>query len=75
VTAQLTPNVNTSAQLAVTRNDDFLQFDGFGPAPWAVTGTLRLRPFPNIGLQVSRGYAFDWGGVRWIPRWSIAITP
>ncbi|MGD1066033.1 MAG: hypothetical protein ABR975_04390 [Vulcanimicrobiaceae bacterium] len=75
VTAQLTPNVNTSAQLAVTRNDDFLQFGGFGPAPWAVTGTLRLRPFPNIGLQVSRGYAFDWGGVRWIPRWSIAITP
>jgi len=75
VTAQLTPNVNTSAQLAVTRSDDFLQFDGIGPPPWTVTGTLRMRPFPNFGIQLSRSYAFDWGGVRWVPRWSISITP
>ena len=75
ITAQFTPNVNTSAQLAVTRNDDFLQFDGIGPPPWSVTGTLRLRPFPNVGLELARGYEFAWGNVRWVPRWSIAVTP
>jgi hypothetical protein len=72
---QVTPDINTSYRLTVTRTADFPQFDGFGRPVWEVRGDVRFRPFPNIGLDVGRAYDFGWGGTRWQPRWSFAITP
>lgn len=72
---QITPDINTSYRFSVVHTSDFPQFDGFGRPVWEVRGDIRFRPFPNIGLDVGRAYDFDWGGTRWQPRWSFAITP
>ncbi len=72
---QLTPNVNTALRLAVHHYADFPQFHGYGRPDWSLETDARLRPFPNIGLQVGRAYDFGWGGYRWVPRWTFAITP
>ena len=63
---QFTPN-GTSLRVAVTHTADFPQFNGFGRPQWEVRGSARFRPFPNIGLDVSRAYDFAWGGTRWQP--------
>jgi len=72
---QFTPNGNTSYRLTVTHAADFPQFRGFGRPQWEARGDVKFRPFPNIGIDVGRAYDFDWGGMRWQPRWSFAITP
>lgn len=75
VDLQITPDPNTSYRVSVVHTSDFPQFDGFGRPVWEVRGDVRFRPFPNIGLDVGRAYDFAWGGTRWEPRWSFAITP
>ncbi len=75
VDLQVTPDPNTAYRLSVVHTSDFPQFDGFGRPVWEVRGDVRFRPFPNIGLDVGRAYDFAWGGTRWQPRWSFAITP
>jgi hypothetical protein len=75
VDLQITPDSNTAYRLSVVHTSDFPQFDGFGRPEWEVRGDVRFRPFPNIGLDIGRAYDFAWGGVRWQPRWSFAITP
>jgi hypothetical protein len=72
---QFTPNGNTSYRLTVTHASDFPQFQGFGRPQWEARGDVKFRPFPNIGIDVGRAYDFAWGGTRWQPRWSFAITP
>ena len=72
---QFTPNGNTSYRLTVTHAADFPQFGGFGRPQWEARADVKFRPFPNIGIDVGRAYDFDWGGMRWQPRWSFAITP
>jgi hypothetical protein len=72
---QFTPNGNTSYRLTVTHTADFPQFQGFGRPQWEARADLKFRPFPNIGIDVGRAYDFAWGGTRWQPRWSFAITP
>jgi hypothetical protein len=74
---QFTPEPNTTLRLSAIHTSDFPQFNGFPfdrPA-WEVRGDARFRPFPNIGLDVGRAYDFGWGGRRWVPRWTFAITP
>ncbi|MEA2666951.1 MAG: hypothetical protein QOI11_3895 [Candidatus Eremiobacteraeota bacterium] len=75
VALQLTPNLNTALRVAVHHYADFPQFHGYGRPQWSLETDARLRPFPNIGLQVGRAYDFGWGGYRWVPRWTFAITP
>ena len=72
---QFTPNPNTSFRLSVVHTADFPQYRGFGRPQWEARADVRFRPFPNIGLDVGRAYDFAWGGTRWAPRWSFAITP
>jgi hypothetical protein len=75
LTAQLTPNPNTTLRVSIAHNADFPQFHGYGLPAWAMSADARFRPFPNIGLDVGRSYEFDWGGTRWLPRWNFAVTP
>ncbi|MEA2687989.1 MAG: hypothetical protein QOD51_596, partial [Candidatus Eremiobacteraeota bacterium] len=70
-----TPNGNTSLRLSVVHTADFPQYRGFGRPQWEARTDVRFRPFPNIGLDIGRAYDFAWGGTRWLPRWSFAITP
>ena len=72
---QLTPDPNTSVRVGVTHHTDFPQFHGWGFPQWELRTDARFRPFPNIGVDVGRAYDFAWGGTRWVPRWSFAITP
>jgi hypothetical protein len=72
---QFTPNSSTSYRLTVTHSADFPQYRGFGRPQWEARGDVKFRPFRNIGIDVGRAYDFDWGGMRWQPRWSFAITP
>jgi len=77
VSLQFTPEPNTALRLSVTHTNDFPQFNGFPldrPA-WEVRTDARFRPFPNVGVDVGRAYDFAWGGRRWLPRWTFAITP
>ncbi len=75
VDLQYTPNINTTLRVSAIHTSDFPQFDGFGRPVWALRADARFRPFPNIGLDLGREYDFAWGGTRWLPRWSFAITP
>jgi hypothetical protein len=72
---QFTPNGSSSYRLTVTHTADFPQFGGYGRPQWEARADVKLRPFPNIGIDVGRAYDFAWGGTRWQPRWSFAITP
>ncbi|HEY0615577.1 MAG TPA: hypothetical protein VGC96_13080 [Candidatus Elarobacter sp.] len=74
---QYTPEPNTSLRLSVIHTGDFPQFNGypFDRPAWEVRGEARFRPFRNVGLDVGRAYDFGWGGRRWVPRWTFAITP
>lgn len=72
---QFTPNGATSVRLSVFHTSDFPQFEGFGRPQWEARTDVKFRPFPNIGIDVGRAYDFAWGGTRWVPRWSFAITP
>jgi hypothetical protein len=69
------PNTTTSVRVSLRHASDFLQFDGYGRPLWEVRGDVRFRPFPNVGLAFGRTYDFGWGGRRWTPGWSFAITP
>jgi hypothetical protein len=69
------PNTTTSVRLSVRHANDFFQFDGLGRPLWEVRTDARFRPFPNVGIALGRTYDFGWGGQRWIPGWSFAITP
>ena len=71
---QFTP-ANASYRLSVFHTADFPQQNGFGRPQWEARADVKFRPFPNIGLDVGRAYDFAWGGTRWVPRWSFAITP
>jgi hypothetical protein len=72
---QFTPRGSTSFRLGVTHTADFPQFNGYGRPQWEARADARFRPFPNVGIDVGRAYDFAWGGTRWQPRWSFAITP
>jgi hypothetical protein len=72
---QFTPNGSTSFRVSVFHTADFPQDNGFGRPKWEARADVKFRPFPNIGLDVGRAYDFAWGGARWVPRWSFAITP
>ena len=74
-TVQVTPDTNTSLRVAVARAAAFPQYHGYGPPPWEVRWEARLRPFHNFGIDIGRAYDFAWGGTRWVPRWTFAITP
>jgi len=69
------PANSTSVRLSFRHADDFYQFDGLGRPPWEVRLDAQFRPFPNIGMAFGRSYDFGWGGTRWVPGWSFAITP
>ncbi len=77
VDLQFTPrrDGNTAYRLSVIHTADFPQFNGYGRPQWEARGDVRFRPFPNVGIDVGRVYDFAWGGTRWQPRWSFAITP
>ena len=72
---QLTPEPTTSLRFQLTHHQDFPQFHGWGFPQWELRGDARFRPFPNFGIDVGRAYDFAWGGTRWVPRWTFAITP
>jgi len=69
------PSTTTSVRLSIRHTDDFFQFDGIGRPPWEVHADAQFRPFPNVGVAFGRSYDFGWGGRRWLPGWSFAITP
>ncbi len=77
VDLQFTPNraSSTAFRLSVIHTADFPQFNGYGRPQWEARADAKFRPFPNVGIDVGRVYDFAWGGTRWQPRWSFAITP
>ncbi len=68
------PNGLTSLHITVAQANDFPQFHGYGRPPWTVSLDARVRPLPNIGLDISRSYFFDWDGQRF-SRWYLSILP
>lgn len=77
VDLQYIPNRSgsTAFRLSVIHTADFPQYNGYGRPQWEARADARFRPFPNVGIDVGRVYDFAWGGTRWQPRWSFAITP
>ena len=69
------PASSTSLRLSARHADDFYQFDGIGRPLWELRLDAQFRPFPNVGIALGRSYDFGWGGRRWLPGWSFAITP
>lgn len=65
----------TAYRLSVVHTADFPQFHGYGRPEWEARADVKFRPFPNVGIDIGRAYDFAWGGTRWQPRWSFAITP
>jgi hypothetical protein len=72
--ASYTPAPNTSFRATAVYATDFPQFHGFGRPPLEVGFDARFRPFPNIGIDIGRGYEFDWGGRRFT-QWTFSILP
>lgn len=68
------PGANTSLRMTAAYATDFPQFHGFGRPPLEMRFDARFRPLPNIGLDIGRGYDFDWAGRRFT-RWSFSILP
>lgn len=69
------PTSSTSLRVSARHADDFFQFDGLGRPLWELRFDAQFRPFPNVGIALGRSYDFGWGGMRWVPGWSFAITP
>jgi hypothetical protein len=65
---------NTSLRATAIYAADFPQFHGFGRPPLEFNFDARFRPFPNIGIDIGRGYEFDWGGRRFT-QWTFSILP
>ena len=65
---------NTSLHLFLAHANDFPQFHGYGRAPYLVSFDARLRPLPNIGIDVGRSYYFGWGGRRF-SQWTFSVLP
>jgi len=72
--AYYAPRPDTSLRLTLATADDFPQFHGYGRAPDALSFDLRLRPLPNVGIDLGRGDQFGWGGQRYT-EWTFAVLP
>ncbi|MFN2459922.1 MAG: hypothetical protein ABR591_04475 [Candidatus Velthaea sp.] len=72
--AFLTPAPNTSVRVTAAYATDFPQFHGFGRPPLELRFDARFRPLPNVGIDVGRGYDFDWAGRRFT-RWTFSVLP
>jgi len=72
--AYYAPRPDTSLRLTLATADDFPQFHGTGRAPEALSFDLRLRPLPNVGIDLGRGDQFGWGGQRYT-EWTFAVLP
>jgi hypothetical protein len=68
------PRPDTSLRVTLATAQDFPQFHGYGRAPATLSFDLRLRPLPNIGLDIGRGDQFNWGGQRYT-EWSFSVLP
>jgi hypothetical protein len=64
-----------SAQLYLTRSNDFPQFHGFGRPPYYATLDVTQRLGNTFRLDLARSYAFGWNGQHFIPQYSISISP
>ena len=50
-------------------------YDAFtGASSEALSFDLRLRPLPNVGIDLGRGDQFGWGGQRYT-EWTFAVLP
>jgi hypothetical protein len=74
VDTSYSPNGFTSIRLTYTHTDDFPQFHGYGRPLDELSYDARLRPLPNIGVDVARSYYFGWGGQRF-SQWTLSILP
>jgi len=45
----------------------------FGQPPYDLTADVRMRLTPTMSLDVSRTYYFNFGGMRWSPRFVIQV--
>jgi hypothetical protein len=72
---QLVTSPTTTYRLTLAHTNDFPQFHGFGRPQNEVNLDVRFRLAPNIGIDVGRGYAFDWAGTRWVPQWQFSVLP
>jgi hypothetical protein len=72
--AYYAPRPDTSLRLTLATANDFPQFHGYGRAPDFLSFDLRLRPLPNVGIDLGRGDQFGWGGQRYT-EWTFAVLP
>lgn len=72
---QFAPNPATSLRVSLRASRDFPQFDGFGRPPYEAHADLRFKPVRNLSVTAGRSYDFGWAGVRWVPTWSLGLTP
>jgi len=64
-----------AVQLYLYRYDDFPQFHGFGRPPYYATLDVTQRLGSTLRLELARSYAFGWGGTRFVPQYSVSISP
>jgi hypothetical protein len=74
ISSYYAPRPDTSLRLTLATAHDFPQFGGYGRAPAALSFDLRLRPLPNVGIDLGRGDQFGWGGQRYT-EWTFAVLP
>ena len=62
-------------QLYLYHYDDFPQFHGLGRPPYYATLDVTQRLGSTLRLELARSYAFGWGGMHFVPQYSVSISP
>jgi len=62
-------------QLYLYHYDDFPQFHGLGRPPYYATLDVTQRLGSTFRLELARSYAFGWGGIHFVPQYSVSISP
>lgn len=73
--AYYTPSAYFNFTAGFTHTHDFPQFGGSGRPPYSASFDIRMRPLPNIGMEIGRSYYFNWNRQTWSPQWTFAVSP
>jgi hypothetical protein len=64
-----------AVQLYLYHYNDFPQFHGYGRPPYYATLDVTQRLGSTLRLELARSYAFGWNGTRFVPQYSVSISP
>lgn len=70
-----TPSAALSLRVSLIRTADFLQYHGFGTAPYIANFSAQVRPAGTLTVNLARAYYFNWGRQAWQPEFVFSISP